>query len=235
MLIERILPRGVRAAEAFGDAVCAPLTAEEESLVANAVDSRRREFATARACARRALRTIGVPPVSIGSGRHGDPLWPDWVVGSITHCNGYRAAAVARSNSIPSIGIDAEPAEALPRGLISSIVDPSELRQLAALACKDPTVPWDRLAFSIKESTYKAWFVLGRQALSPKRIQVTIDPDENSFLASVHPQGADLSGLQEGPESPFHGRWTIAAGLVITAASPLPAPAPRRPAGLREG
>jgi len=196
----------------FRDAPEALLSAEEENLVVNAVAGRRREFATGRACARRALRTIGVPPVSIGSGRHGNPLWPDWVVGSITHCEGYRAAAVARAGSIPSIGIDAEPAAPLPYGLVESIANPVELRRLAALTDLDPNVPWDRLVFSVKESTYKAWFTLDQSSLSPKEIQAVVDPRRGTFLASVH---------RENPAIVFCGRWRIETGLLITAASPL--------------
>lgn len=49
-MIEEILPAGVVGAEAFGDSRGVMLFPEEEALVARAVDKRRREFTTARAC-----------------------------------------------------------------------------------------------------------------------------------------------------------------------------------------
>ncbi|WP_405845207.1 4'-phosphopantetheinyl transferase [Streptomyces platensis] len=75
-------------------AVSDDLFPEESQVIALAVDKRRREFTTARSCAREALRRLGHPTVPIPRGRSGAPLWPAGVVGSITHCQGYRSAAV---------------------------------------------------------------------------------------------------------------------------------------------
>jgi hypothetical protein len=81
-VIEQILPPGVAAEEAFGDLPDVVLFPDEETVVANAVEKRRREFATARACARAALAKLGVPPVPIVPGHRGAPRWPQGVVGS---------------------------------------------------------------------------------------------------------------------------------------------------------
>lgn len=43
-------------------------------------------------------------------------MWPDGVVGSMTHCDGYRAAAVAHAGEVLGVGIDAEPHFPFPRG-----------------------------------------------------------------------------------------------------------------------
>ena len=55
-----------------------------------------------------------------------EPLWPAGVVGSITHCDGYRAAAVARATDLATVGIDAEPHEPLPDGVLAAIALPAE-------------------------------------------------------------------------------------------------------------
>ncbi len=66
---------------------------EEEPLVARAVGRAAAEFVTARR-----LRAGGAGPRSARPRRRcrpaarGEPVWPDGVVGSITHCAGYRAA-----------------------------------------------------------------------------------------------------------------------------------------------
>ncbi|WP_423832395.1 hypothetical protein [Streptomyces manipurensis] len=77
---------------------------------------RRAQFATARACARRALAGLGREPVALLPGPGGAPQWPSGVVGSITHCEGYRAAVAAPAGVVAALGIDAEPAGAVAAG-----------------------------------------------------------------------------------------------------------------------
>lgn len=95
-----LLPHGAAGAEAFADGWVADMLPSEEALVARAVDKRRREFATGRDCARRALSQLGWDEVPILAGPKREPLWPAGIVGSITHCPGYCAAIVARSTSL---------------------------------------------------------------------------------------------------------------------------------------
>ena len=70
------MPPAVAVAESFGDISGARLFPEEEAVVARAVDKRRREFTTARACARTALAGLGLPAAPIGRGERGAPGWP---------------------------------------------------------------------------------------------------------------------------------------------------------------
>ncbi len=49
-----------------------------------------------------------MPPAPILPGQRGAPRWPAGVVGSMTHCAGYRAAVVARADEVTSLGVDAE-------------------------------------------------------------------------------------------------------------------------------
>ena len=90
-----ILPIAIAVEETDEDVSESELFIEEKSQVIDAVRSRRREFATVRACARQSLGHLGYPPVPILSGRRHEPIWPDGIVRSMTHCDGYRAAAVA--------------------------------------------------------------------------------------------------------------------------------------------
>ena len=100
-------------------------------LVARAVDRRRAEFTTVRTCARIALGRLGLPPAPLLTGSKREPLWPAGVVGSITHCDGYRAAAVARASEVAAIGIDAEPHDPLPDGILDRVTLPAERAHLA--------------------------------------------------------------------------------------------------------
>ncbi|MFG1653300.1 4'-phosphopantetheinyl transferase [Micromonospora sp. NPDC049275] len=217
-MIEDLLPAGVRVAEAFRDLDDEPVYPGEESATAQAVESRRREFVTARRCAREALAQLGVPPGPILRGERREPVWPAGVVGSITHCAGYRGAAVADAGHLASLGIDAETHAPLPEGVLEAVTVPAERPRLAALAVQDSSVCWDRLLFSAKESVYKAWFPLARRMLGFDEAELTFDPAAAVFRARV---------LVTGPVSGFTGRWLVKDGLVLTAVTVNAAPAPR--------
>jgi 4'-phosphopantetheinyl transferase EntD len=137
-MIGGILPQWVAWAEAFDDPPDATLFPEEEALLARAVDRRRHEFTTARHCARKALALLGVAPAPILPGWRGAPQWPPAIVGSITHCAAYRAAAVAHAASVASIGIDAEPHRPLPNGVLATIARPTEGAELRQLRLRHP-------------------------------------------------------------------------------------------------
>jgi enterobactin synthetase component D / holo-[acyl-carrier protein] synthase len=216
-VIDEILPAAVATAEARADAADAALLGGEEAVVARAVEKRRREFATGRACARRALERLGLPPAPIPSGERGEPLWPAEVVGSITHCDGYRAAAVARTAEMLALGIDAEPNQPLPDGLAGDIARAEELPRLAELAAAQPSVHWDRLLFCAKESVYKAWFPLAQRWLGFEDAVLSIDP-RGAFSARLLVPGPFVEGIRiEG----FEGRWLAREGLIITAIAVL--------------
>jgi 4'-phosphopantetheinyl transferase EntD len=215
-VIERILPACVAAVERREDPPDVRLFAEESALIANAIDKRRREFSTARMCAREALLALGFAPVSIPAGERGEPLWPAGALGSITHCAGYRAAAVARSSDIVSIGIDAEPNASLPDGLIGDIARPEELPSLRRLAAEYPEVHWDRLLFSAKESVYKAWFPLARRWLGFEDAVVVFDPDAHTIEARLLVPGPQVA---DGPLRTLTGRWMACEGILLTAVS----------------
>ena len=125
-MLEEILPPAVAAVEAFGDVPDAVLFPAEEAALGRAVDERRREFSTVRACAREALARLGLPPVPIVPGLRGAPQWPSGIVGSMTHCAGYRASAVARMQDMLILGLDAEPDHRLPDGVLDAIATADE-------------------------------------------------------------------------------------------------------------
>ena len=208
-----MLPPEVAAAEAFDDPPGVPLFPEEAAVIARAVGKRRQEFTTARFCARAALAQLGIPPVPIVPGLRGAPRWPPGVVGSITHCAGYRACAVARDRDVITIGLDAEPHEALPGGVREHVTTPGERSHLTALAAAEPGVAWDRLLFSAKESVYKAWFPLAQRWLGFDQASIGIDPAGGTFTARLAIDGPVRGGR---PLAGFAGRWLIRDGLIVT-------------------
>jgi 4'-phosphopantetheinyl transferase EntD len=213
-VIEEILPAGVIAMETRDELMDARLYPEEELVVGRAVEKRRREFTTARVCARMALAELGFPAGPIATGERGEPLWPAGAVGSITHCDGYRACAVARSSEMLTVGIDAEPHAALPDRLIEDIATAEELPSLRELESELPSVHWDRLLFSAKESVYKAWFPLAKRWLGFEDAVVEIDSQAATFTARLLVEGPALAGH---PLREFSGRWSVCDGIIVTA------------------
>src|SRR5262245_6997786 len=145
-LIAGLLPPAAAAAESAGDPPDAGpgLFPAEEAVMRTAGPRRRAEFAAGRWCAREALARLGVPAAPILPGPAGEPRWPEGVTGSITHCAGYRACAVARTTDVAAIGIDAEPDAALPAGLIEKVATGPERawirRHAGAVPVAGPTV-----------------------------------------------------------------------------------------------
>lgn len=217
-MIERVLQSPVVWWIERGDPPGAALLPPEDEIVARAVDKRRRDFTTGRHCARRALDRLGLAPAPLLAGSAGEPLWPAGVVGSITHCAGYRAAAVAWASDVPTLGIDAEPHEPLPDGVLDVVAlstERAELRHLATAV--DDAIRWDRVLFCAKEAVYKAWYPHARRMLDFDEAQVALDPDGTLIARLLVPgptvDGRRLHGLA--------GRWATGEGLVVSAVTEL--------------
>jgi 4'-phosphopantetheinyl transferase EntD len=213
-LIHAIVPGPAIAVDTREEAENPQLFPDEAEKVANAVESRRREFATSRDCARRALGRLGLPPRSIPSGPRGEPQWPRGIVGSITHCRGYRGAVVGRSVQITTIGIDAEPNEPLPEGVLAAIGLPQEQNWVDRLLATTPQVRWDRLLFCAKEAVYKAWYPLARSWLDFDDALITVDQEHETFTARLRVAGPMVNGRNT---TGFSGRFQVRDSLVLTA------------------
>ena len=140
------------------------LPGERALLGDSASARRRRDFALGRHCARTALAKLrdGVaddaegseaPAILRGEGRM--PLWPEGVVGAITHTGGKAAAAVAAQTDYLGIGLDLERMARRAGKLAGRILRPEEQTELEGLSdeAREARVT---LAFSAKESIYKA-------------------------------------------------------------------------------
>jgi 4'-phosphopantetheinyl transferase EntD len=219
-VIEEILPPEVVAVDTRAELLDVELFPEERVALGQAVEKRRREFVTARACARQALARLGLPPSSIVNGERGEPRWPAGVVGSITHCAGYRACALARAGDLAGVGIDAEPNAPLPEGVLGDIARAEERPLLAQLALAEPAVHWDRLLFCAKETVYKVWFPIARCWLGFEDATLTIDPAAQTFHARLLVPWPE-AGARFRPR--LEGRWLVREGLVLAAIA-LPHP-----------
>jgi len=159
--VSGLFPSGVIAAELTVPAPRELLTSAEQQLMARCAEKRIQDFAAGRACAHRALRELGIHDFSLLAGQHREPLWPEGIIGSITHTSGYGAAVVARQRDLQSIGLDCEMIDSVDEELWSRICTPTEIERLERL----PPAEQGRqaaLIFAAKEAFYKCQFPLTR-------------------------------------------------------------------------
>jgi 4'-phosphopantetheinyl transferase EntD len=249
-LIADLLPPAVTASESAGHLpepgpVLFPV---EEAVMHTAGPRRRAEFAAGRLCARAALARLGVPAAPILPGPAGQPRWPAGVTGSITHCAGYRACAVARTTDVAAIGIDAEPDAALPAGLIEMVATGPErawIRRHAAArrgagvagtglpdaglpdaglpdagvpGAGPPAVCWDRVLFSAKEAACKLWYPLTGQWPGLRAAVIGL-ATTGTFTVCLPGPGP---GAGNRPATRLTGRWLARGGLIVTAIAWIP-------------
>jgi 4'-phosphopantetheinyl transferase EntD len=224
-VLASLLPAQVRGAEQFGSPREPAGLPEERAAIAHAVAARQGDYLGVRDCARTALAGLGLGPVAIGTGPRREPVWPDGVVGSLTHCAGYRAAAVALSDRMRAVGIDAEPHEPLPDGVLEAVALPEEVRAIAALDRSDPRTHWGRVLFCAKEAVYKAWYPLTGEWLGFEEASISVETTGHDlrrhhsrlhggrFRARLLRAGPMVDGT---PLTCFDGRWVVASGLICT-------------------
>jgi 4'-phosphopantetheinyl transferase EntD len=211
---ERLARMGVRVSVRSDLGAPDGLMPTELAAVRTARDTRRREFASGRAAARRALAELGLEGAAIPRADTREPIWPDGVTGSITHCDGCCAAAVAWKDRVAGIGIDVEPHEPLPRGTLGLVTGADERNAMRRLERSHPGIAWDRLMFSCKEAAFKAWFPFHRDWLGFDAVRVVVDVGGQAF--DVTARRGDVRGPRP-PLVALRGHWSIGAGFIRTA------------------
>lgn len=142
-----------------------------------AVAKRRREYLAGRIGARLALRDLLGPDAGegdIGADDDDVPLWPEGVVGSISHGAGVGFAAVAPAGKYAGLGVDVE-----------RVVSPEQAGRLGRRVLTGRELELRHgphgglteaemftLAFSAKESAYKALFPVHRRVLGFSDVEV---------------------------------------------------------------
>lgn len=187
---------------------------------------RQTEYLAGRLCARQALYDLTGSPGVPAVGEDRSPQWPAGVVGSITHGDGWAAALVARNHDWCGLGLDVEallPAERSQR-LAAQIHTPAELQRLAALA--PPEQAWlTTLAFSLKESLFKALYPLVRQRFYFQHAEL-LDWSETGFarLRLLIPLNRDwpAGAVLEGQFVQQDGRLLTLVGIAAGSGDPAP-------------
>jgi 4'-phosphopantetheinyl transferase EntD len=177
-----------------------PRSDGEAAAVARALPRRRDEFLTGRATARRALVDAGYEPVAVPRGERGAPVWPDGVVGSISHAGGWCVAVVGRAgvdDDVRGIGVDLH---------CSGGLDDPAVRVWVL-------TPWERVhdrgcgyvdvVFAAKEAVFKAVNPATGRWLEHHDVELDVHDGAFSVRRPV-----DLRGR-------LSGRWWVEGSLVL--------------------
>ncbi len=186
------------------------LHASERALVARAVPKRQHEFATGRRLAHRLLADFGSANFALLADGDRAPIWPEGVIGSISHSHGLCVVAASKVGAIAGLGIDVEQADAVRPELWRRVLDEEEERWLRA----QPAAHQLRLAavfFSAKEASYKAQFPLTRARLGFHDVSLELDLASSAFHARVPGFPRPLAGAFA-----IHEPWVL-TGLALAA------------------
>jgi len=213
--IDDLFPPEVRTASSAPVDCEDELFPEERALVARAAASRRREFATARVCARRLLAQLGAPERPLLRAEDRSPLWPSGFTGSISHCHDLCVVAVARCESLCALGVDVEPAGALEPELWTSLCTPRELAWIhdQQVAVRGRQV---RLLFSAKESAYKTVARAAGADLGFHDFEVDLELDAGRFTATWRSGGPQARGGSCNGAFAFRSRWVFTASSIVS-------------------
>jgi enterobactin synthetase component D len=131
--------------------------------LANATAKRHSEFIAGRYCAIQAIKRLCYKPISVGQSQvtmqpDRSPLWPEGIIGSISHSSERAIAVVGSARDYVGLGIDCEnlPTDTASPDITDLVLKP---REQALLLARDQDYPFLlTLAFSAKESLFKALF-----------------------------------------------------------------------------
>jgi len=214
-LFRSLLPAAVvleeSAPERFGTDLRG-LTEGEATLMAKAVDKRRREYTAGRVLARRAAAQLGLGSIEVLPRGDRAPQWPTGVVGSITHTRGHVAVALARAAAFRGVGLDVEQAEPLKHRLWDMICTDDDRAMLARYSEPERS-RLAKIVFSAKEAAYKAQFAITEQFLGFSAMHIELDVPSERFVATFRQE----AGQAFRPGDTLSGRFVRTERLVATA------------------
>jgi 4'-phosphopantetheinyl transferase EntD len=217
-----LFPPGALTAELRGAGDPGALYPEEARHVQKAVRTRTEEFAAGRLCARLLLREFGIHNFAIEVGAHRQPLWPEDLVGSITHTTGFCAAVAAPKKCLRSVGIDSELTRSVQPHLWRGICTPPEISWLSSLP-ETEQLAAATLIFSAKEAFYKCQFALTQQRLGFHDVSVELPEwggKRGAFWVSMN-RGIELA---LDAASPLQGQYLFHEQFVTSAMALAEAP-----------
>ncbi len=132
------------------------------------------DFTSGRFCAMKALEQIGLENAIIPIGKEREPVWPEGIVGSISHCDRLVGAIVAKSSDHISLGLDIEEIGRVTHDLWDLVFTENEKNYLSGLS-SDEILVQSTAIFSIKEAFYKFQHPLTKTFLDFLDVEVDLE------------------------------------------------------------
>ncbi len=147
---------------------------EERAAIAGSIDQRRAEFSAGRVLAHELIAELGHPVTAIPRADRA-PIWPPGLCGSISHSDCVVACVVAERGRYDALGIDTERVGRISDRVVPKLFTASETERLGADPLKQA------IAFSAKESGFKATYPIGRTYIGFQEAEITIDLEAGTF------------------------------------------------------
>jgi len=112
------------------------------------------DFSTGRYCAIKSLEQLGIKDPIIPIGKDREPIWPEGIVGSISHCDILTGAIVAKVSDYISLGLDIEEIDRVTTDIWGLVFTENEKKYLNNLSENEQVVKSTAI-FSAKEAFYK--------------------------------------------------------------------------------
>ena len=164
------------------------LSDAEQGPLNRAVAKRRNEFGAGRRAAREGAAALGVDMHQLMIGAARQPLWPDALVGSISHDALCAVAWVAPADGLLGLGVDLEYDGKLDTDSWRLVFTASELSAIER-AGDDKQLPL--LLFSAKESLYKCAYYQVRRFVGFKEVSFSVDSANETVTSQLHRPLAD--------------------------------------------
>ena len=187
------------------------LLASEQQATRHFKQKKLLDFKRGRYCARMALSHIGRPHEAVSVGASREPVWPNGIIGSISHCDGTSAAAVSAGGDLLGIGIDIEALQVLDPVVLDQICGPEELQWMANHPSDEQL---SSVLFCIKEAVYKCVWPNLRRFIDFREVSVTPNLDENTFVAK-----SVSNSLSHELIAGVSGYWAINSGRIFASAT----------------
>ena len=154
---------------------------ERAQLPHRSVAVRQREFVAGRACAAEAMRRLGYQPRPVQVANDRSPVWPDGLIGSISHSRHLAGAVVARRDEgFRAIGLDLEEATPLHEELLEEICVDAERNWLAKQPAQDRAL-LAKMIFCAKEAAYKCQYPLTGEVFGFDTLHIDLSVTDNRF------------------------------------------------------
>ena len=190
----------------------ADLWPAERAATRGMVAARCREFAAGRLALRQAAGARGLSPFAVPMGADRAPVWPEGVIGSLTHSTAACLAVVGERRRLVSVGVDLEADLPLPDAIADEICGRADrganLGVRAGLGER-----FALMVFVAKEAVYKCQYPLTGSLFGFDILSVRLMPEADAFVARFEaPVGVFAAG------ETLRGRIAHVGGHVVAAA-----------------